>query len=150
VEQGFFGVFEVFITSIVICTMTALVFLSYDPEGKGVFEAGEALRMSFESGLPFVGGICLTLSLVFFSLSTILGWSFYGEVCLDYLFKRGKRMCFAYRILFVAVVYFASVGQNDLVWSISELLNGLMAIPNLIGVVFLSEKVIDFTKKNFH
>ena len=150
VKQGLWGMFEVFFTTIVICTFSALIILT-----TGIWEtkelSGAALSIaSFNSILPGVGGIIITLSTIFFALSTILGWAYYGEVCVGYLTKSSKTAVIIYRCIYVLFVFVGAVGSLDLIWSISETMNGLMAIPNLIGIVFLIKIVISLTKKHFN
>lgn len=149
VKQGLWGIFEVFVDTIVICTMTALVILT-----TGVWQGdktGSALTIeAFNHGLPgTVGGIGLTIGLALFAYSTILGWSYYGEKSLEFLFRKTsltKQAILGYRLLFVAAVYAGAVGGLHEVWAIADTLNGLMAIPNLIGVIALSGVVFAETK----
>ncbi len=147
-EQGIWGMFEVFFTTLVICTLTAFVILSSDSGQILGINAAQLTLYSFESSLPHFGGICVCLSTVLFSLSTILGWAFYGEICLRFLFKNYKKYLILYRVLYVIVLFVGSVGNLDAIWTISELVNAFMAIPNLIGVVVLSGKVCEMTKKS--
>lgn len=149
VKQGLWGMFEVFFTTIIICTCSALIILT-----TGIWEtetvSGAALSIaSFDSILPGVGGVVITLSTIFFALSTILGWAYYGEVCMGYLTRNAKIGIILYRCIYVLFVFVGAVGNLDLIWSISETMNGLMIIPNLIGVVFLVKVVISLTKKHF-
>ena len=150
VKQGLWGMFEVFFTTIIICTCSALIVLT-----TGIWEtktlSGAALSIaSFNSILPGVGGVVITLSTVFFALSTILGWAYYGEVCVGYLTKNAKIGVIIYRCVYVVFVFIGAVGNLDLIWSISETMNGLMAIPNLIAIVCLVKVVITATKKHFN
>jgi len=149
VQQGLWGMFEVFFTTIIICTLSALVILS-----TGIWEStevqGAALNIaSFNAVFPKVGGIIVTLATVFFALSTILGWAYYGEVSIEYLSKNSKNAVWIYRLLYVAFVFLGAVGNLELIWSISETMNGLMAIPNLIGIIGLSKVVKTVTKEHF-
>lgn len=149
VKQGFWGMFEVFFTTIVICTFSALIILT-----TGIWEGGEfngaALSIaSFNNILPGVGGVVVTLSTIFFALSTILGWAYYGEVSVEFLSNNSKKAVLIYRLLYVAFVFAGAVGSLDLIWSISETMNGLMAIPNLIGIIGLSKIIKDTTKEHF-
>ena len=149
VKQGLWGMFEVFFTTIIICTFSALIILT-----TGIWQGGElsgsALSIaSFDKILPGVGGIIITLSTVFFALSTILGWAYYGEVSVGYLTKNSKSAVTLYRCIYVLFVFIGAVGSLDLIWSISETMNGLMAIPNLIAIVCLIKVVVDLTKKHF-
>lgn len=140
-EHGYFAVFEVFFTTLIICTLTALVVLSTDPQLLLHLEGSQIPPAVFEDALPNFGGLCVCICTVLFSLSTILGWSFYGEICLKYLFPNGKIIFKLYRILYVLAVYFGVVGSFDRIWTLSELFNGLMALPNLIGIMLLSKYV---------
>lgn len=136
-EQGAWGIFEVFFTTVVICTLTGLVILSSDFWCFNEMSAVDLTYRAFQ-GFPFLGGAVLSASTVLFSLSTILGWAFYGEVCLRFLFREHKKYCLIYRMIYVVTVFFGALVQNDLIWSLSELANGLMMIPNLVGIVCLS------------
>ena len=149
VDQGLWGMFEVFFTTIIICTLSALTILT-----TGIWETGKisgaALSIaSFNSIIPGLGGIIVTLATVFFALSTILGWAYYGEVSVGYLTKNSKVAVYIYRIVYVLMVYIGAIGSLDLIWSISETMNGLMAIPNLVGLISLSAVVSKLTKDYF-
>ncbi|MDO5629653.1 MAG: sodium:alanine symporter family protein [Mobilicoccus sp.] len=149
VEQGMWGIFEVFVDTIIICTMTALVILTTGVWDQG-YEGAALTIAAFNHGLPgTIGGMFLTVSLAMFAYSTILGWSYYGEKSLEFLFRRigGVRAAITtYRVFFVGAVFVGAVGGLELIWGIADTLNGLMAIPNLIGVLLLSGVVIAETK----
>ena len=87
---------------------------------------------------------------MFFALSTILGWAYYGEVSVEYLTKNNKRAVYIYRVIYVFMVFIGAVGSLELIWSISETMNGLMAIPNLVGLLTLSGVVAKLTKDYFN
>ena len=149
VKQGLWGMFEVFFTTIIICTFSALIILT-----TGIWEGGElngaALSIaSFNSIIPGVGGFIVTLATIFFALSTILGWAYYGEVSVEFLSKNSKKAVFIYRLIYVAFVFIGAVGSLDLIWSISETMNGLMAIPNLIAIIGLVKVISTATKDYF-
>lgn len=149
VQQGLWGMFEVFFTTIVICTLSALLILT-----TGIWETGTAQGAalsiaSYNAIFPKVGGVIVTLSTIFFALSTILGWAYYGEVCIEYLFHNSKTAVRIYRCCYIVFVFVGAVGSLDLIWSISETMNGLMAIPNLIGIVGLSKVIKAATKEHF-
>ncbi len=148
VKQGLWGMFEVFFTTIIVCTLSALVILTSGIWESGALEGAALSIASFNSIVPVVGGVGVTLSTVFFALSTILGWAYYGEVCVGYLFKHPKAIL-VYRCIYVAVVFIGTVGELDLIWSISETMNGLMIIPNLIGIIGLFKVVKKLTKEHF-
>ena len=149
VKQGIYGVFEVFMDTIVVCTMTALVVLL----GVGVqnIEYGNDIGanltiMGFESvfgsGIPGVAvAICLTL----FALSTVLTWALYGSRCVEYLF--GYKASKVYQVIFCLFACIAGTVELSLAWAIADTLNGLMAIPNLIALALLSPVVIKLSKE---
>ena len=149
VQQGLWGMFEVFFTTIIICTLSALVVLTTGIWESGAVQGAALSIASFNSILPGVGGIIVTLATVFFALSTILGWAYYGEVSMEYLFHNSKTAVRIYRYVYVIFVFVGAVGSLDLVWSISETMNGLMAIPNLIGIIGLSKVIKSITQEGF-
>jgi AGCS family alanine or glycine:cation symporter len=132
-RQGLYGIFEVFVDTILICTTTGLVVLVSGDWQSGT--TGAALSaQAFSSGLPGTwGGIIVTTGLVLFAFSTLIGWSYYGETGAVYLF--GSRVALPYRLLWLVFIYLGAVGSLQLVWSVSDTLNGLMAIPNLVSVL---------------
>ncbi|MGH7636813.1 MAG: alanine/glycine:cation symporter family protein [Gemmatimonadaceae bacterium] len=133
VRQGLYGIFEVFVDTILICTVTGLVVLVTGNWQSG--STGAALSaQAFTTGLPGTwGGIIVTGGLVLFAFSTLIGWSYYGETGAVYLF--GSKVAMPYRILWLVFIYLGSVGSLQLIWSVADTLNGLMAIPNLISVL---------------
>jgi AGCS family alanine or glycine:cation symporter len=158
--QGLWGILEVFLATLVIATTSALVILT-----SGIYRSGDALR-TLESGLvdptmlgvplvvrsfgtvmglwsgPFVA-ICLTL----FAVSSILGWSYYGERCLEELVgsERGRTL---YRIFFISLIMVGSMADVGMVWEIADLCNGLMALPNLTALLLLSPQVLGVWKES--
>ena len=148
IEQGVWGIFEVFFTTIVICTLTGLVVLCSDSFLLNELDAINLIKRSFDEVLPQYGSTIVSISTVLFSLSSIFGWAFYGECCLRFLFIKYKTVCVLYRVAYVIVVLLGAVIHMDLIWSFSEIMNGLMAIPNLIGIVLLSGKVKLYLKKH--
>lgn len=151
VEQGIYGVFEVFMDTIVVCTMTALVVLL----GVGVqnIEYGTDIGanltiMGFQSvfggGFPGVAvAVCLTL----FALSTVLTWALYGSRCVEYLL--GHKASKVYQVIFCLFACIAGTVELSLAWAIADTLNGLMAIPNLIALALLTPVVVKLTKEYF-
>jgi len=133
VRQGLYGIFEVFVDTILICTTTGLVVLVSGAWQGG--ETGAALSaQAFSSGLPGNwGGIIVTSGLVLFAFSTLIGWSYYGETGAVYLL--GARASVPYRVLWLVFIYLGAVGSLHLIWDIADTLNGLMAIPNLVSVL---------------
>ena len=154
-EQAMWGVFEVFIDTIIICTITALaVILSGVLDTAGGLDAfaskGAAAAAAFNAILPGqLGGIIIQISLLFFALSTIIGWSLYGERCWGYLSGDNKKVILAYKIVYVLMCVVGAVGSGTLMWDIADTLNGLMAIPNLIALLALSGVVAAETKRYF-
>ena len=145
VRQGLWGVFEVFMDTIVICTMTALVVLV-----SGVWDSGlqgaALTSAAFDEG--FRGGkYIVSVGLSLFAFSTILGWSYYGEKCTEYIL--GRKFVTPYRVVFICLVFVGAIGGLQSIWAISDTLNGLMAIPNLIGLVLLSGAVVALVKDFF-
>lgn len=149
VKQGLWGMFEVFFTTIIICTCSALVLLTTGIWNTGTYDGAALSIASFNAVLPGIGGIGVTLSTIFFALSTILGWAYYGEVSALYLSNKSYKAVIAYRVVYVIMVFVGAVGSLDLIWSISETMNGLMAIPNLIGIIGLYKVVQKLTKEHF-
>ena len=153
VEQGLWGIFEVFLDTIVICTLTALVVLTSGLWG-GELDGAPLSIAAFNQAIPHIGGYGVTIGMVLFATSTMFGWSYYGEKALEYLFKGTsagtiKAAIMVYRCLFVIAAVVGAVGGLQFIWSIADTLNGLMAIPNLIALLALSGVVIKTTKKGF-
>jgi AGCS family alanine or glycine:cation symporter len=158
VKQGMWGMFEVFATTIVICTVSALVVLTsdvylniYAAQGLNPSLNGAALSSAaFNEALPVVGELVVAIATVFFSLSTILGWAYYGEVCAGFLFsKKSETAIITYRIVYIVFVFVGAVASIDVVWLLADCFNVLMALPNLIAIVALSKVVADLTKEHF-
>jgi AGCS family alanine or glycine:cation symporter len=139
VRQGMYGIFEVFVDTLLICTTTGLVILLTDSwtmvgaDGAGLTGASLSAR-AFETGLPGTwGSIVVTGGLVLFAFSTVIGWSYYGETGIVYLL--GARAAVPYRVLWLVFIYLGAIGSLHLIWDVADTLNGLMAIPNLIAVL---------------
>ena len=133
VRQGLYGIFEVFVDTLLVCTSTGLAILVTDTWTSGA--TGAALAgQAFSVGLPGTwGNIVVTTSLVLFAFSTLVGWSFYGETGIVYLL--GARAAVPYRLLWLVFIYVGATGSLHLVWDIADTLNGLMALPNLVAVL---------------
>jgi len=153
VRQGMWGIFEVFADTVVVCTLTALTLLSSGAVDLTTGQlTGEAAAiesnslMSYAFGQTFgqVGTAFIAVAILLFAYSTVLGWSHYGSKACEYLF--GERSTLVYRIIFCIIVLGGSVMEAQLAWDISDTFNGLMMIPNLIGVVVLSPVVMKCTK----
>ena len=153
VKQGLYGIFEVFMDTIVICTLTALTLLC-GVEGGGVdivwgqSAGAELISAAFSTFFGAQIGSCLVaIGITLFALSTILSWSLYGTRCCEFLF--GGKVAKAYQVIFVAVILIGATLKLDLVWNIADTLNGFMAIPNLVALLGLSPIVIKLTREHF-
>lgn len=145
VRQGSIAMLGTFIDTLVICSMTGLCIIVTGVWESGV--SGVALsQAAFDESLP-LGGYIIAVSLSLFAFTTILGWSYYSERCAQYLF--GTRVIFPFRVCWVAAVGFGATSSMGLVWAIADILNGLMAIPNLIALLFLSGLVTRLTRDHF-
>lgn len=143
VRQGMWGIFEVFFDTIVMCTITALAILTSGAHLLGG-DGAELAIAAFSSGFGRFGGVFITLAVCCFAFATILGWSYYGERAVDYLF--GARARVYYRLCFIGMTVVGCVGSLQFVWSVSDTFNGLMALPNLIAVLLLSPEVFAATR----
>ena len=133
VRQGLYGIFEVFVDTILICTTTGLAILVTGAWDDGATGAALSVQ-AFTTGLPGTwGGIVVTTGLVLFAFSTLIGWSYYGETGIVYLL--GTRAALPYRLLWLVFIYLGAIGSLHLIWDIADTLNGLMAIPSLISVL---------------
>ena len=157
VKQGMWGIFEVFADTMVVCTMTALVILTAGGLEGGVFNVITGDILEGYSDATLVGGAFNTvfswgnlgekfiaIAMFLFAFTTVLGWSHYGSKAWEYLF--GAKTTFVFRIIHVCTVIFGAVLTSSLAWDISDTFNGLMMIPNLIGVVVLSPLVVKITR----
>ena len=146
VEQGLISMTGTFIDTLIICTLTGLTILV-----TGVWSGdlnGVALTQSaFSTIFSNFGPALLTIFLVLFAFTTILGWNYYGERCFEFLF--GVRFIWLYRVVFVLMVLLGGFIELDMVWIIADIVNALMALPNLIALLVLSPVVITETKKYF-
>ena len=151
VKQGFWGSFEVFFDTLVICTLTSLVIVSSGLYNNGM-QGADLTIAAFGKAIGPLGTFGVTLATVLFAISTILGWSYYGEKSIEYLFK-GKsyteKLTKGYRAIFVLLAFVGAVSSLTLVWSIADTLNGLMAIPNLIGLLGLNGVIIRLVREFF-
>ena len=148
VKQGFFGIFEVFVDTIVICTLTALVILcSGVPVGYGAAAGAELTISGFTSVYGGWVSIFTAVAMCCFAFSTIIGWGLYGTRCIEFLF--GSRANKPFMLLYSLVAIVGATMNLGLMWSIAETLNGLMVIPNLIAVFLLSGVVVKMVKDYF-
>lgn len=148
VKQGFFGIFEVFVDTIVICTLTALVILcSGVPVGYGQAAGAELTISGFTSTYGGWVSIFTAVAMCCFAFSTIIGWGLYGTRCIEFLFNSHVNKPFMLVYSLVAIV--GATLNLDLLWSVAETFNGLMIIPNLIAVFMLSGVVVKMVKEYF-
>lgn len=147
VRQGVVAMLGTFIDTIVVCTMTALVIIASGAWSSGTTGA-QLSAEAFTKGMPGPGGWIVSFGLVVFAFSTMLAWSYYGERTAEYLF--GTRIVTPYRMLWVVAVFVGAVLQLDLVWMIADVMNALMAIPNLIALLLLSPVIFRLTRTYFN
>ena len=150
VQQGMWGVFEIFADTIVVCTLTALVILTtgvVDIESGSVLvgvQDNALVGQAFTAAFGSFGPKFIAISLLFFAYSTVLGWSHYGTKAVEYLFgQKGTRV---YKVIFVGMVVVGATMKLGLAWDLSDTFNGLMMIPNLLAVLTLSGTVVQITK----
>ena len=147
-EQGLVGVFEVFIDTIVVCSLTAFVILTSnlwtDPSYQN--SSGDLTAAALSTSVPFAS-LLVALCSFMFGFSTLIGWSYYGEKCVEFI--AGSRAITPYRIVFTLLILVGAVVSVELVWALGTLLNGFMAFPNLIGILFLIGTVKQLTQEYF-
>ena len=146
VRQGLVSMTQTFIDTIVICSITGLAIVT-----TGVWTAGleddQLTQAAFSQGLGGLGPTIVTIGLALFSFSTLITWAYYGERNMVYLFGRGGVL--PYRLIFIAVIFFGAILSLDVVWGFATAMNGLMALPNLIGLLLLSGVVVRETRAHF-
>lgn len=150
VRQGMWGIFEVCADTMIVCTLTAFAVLSSGivdletgavlSQASGSALVGEAFSTIFGS----FGSMFIALAILLFAFSTVLGWSHYGSKAWEYLF--GTKSTIAYKIVFILMIFIGATMNLSLAWDLSDTFNGLMAMPNLIGVICLSPIVMRITK----
>ena len=145
-RQALVSMTQTFIDTLVVCTMTALIILISPFWQQGVSPSTITMQ-SFQLYLGSFGGIVVVISTALFAYSTILGWSYYGEKAFEYIF--GERKVRLYRIIFIAFVMVGAMMKLSFVWDFSDLMNGMMAIPNLIALLLLSKVIKSETKRYF-
>jgi AGCS family alanine or glycine:cation symporter len=150
VIQGMWGIFEVFADTIIVCTLTALTILTSGAVDLNTgtmvssLEQTALVSEAFSTVFGRFGAVFIAIAILLFAFSTVLGWSHYGSKAFEYLF--GTKSIMAYRVVFACIVLAGSVLEAKLAWDISDTFNGLMMLPNLIGVVVLSPQVRQCTK----
>ncbi|MCQ8105443.1 sodium:alanine symporter family protein [Methylomonas sp. SURF-2] len=146
VKQALVSMTQTFIDTLLVCSITALVILTADSWTQGV-AAGRLTSASFAETLGVGGEILVALATAVFAYSTLIGWNYYGEKAIEYLF--GSRAIRVYRIAFIATVIVGAMMELEFVWNFSDLMNGMMALPNLIGLLMLSKVVKQETDRYF-
>lgn len=149
VRQALVSSTGTFWDTVVVCAMTGLVLVSSimknpNIDVSAVDNGGVLTTLAFDQ-IPYLGPIILVLGIILFAYSTVLGWAYYGERCVEYCF--GSKALLPYRIVYIAVAAIAPVVALDLIWTIADILNALMAIPNLVAVLLLSPVIVKETKK---
>lgn len=145
VKQGLISMTGTFFDTIIICTMTALALIltgAWQSEFAGAAMTTHAFAVGLNSGT--IGPMLVSIGLMFFAFTTILGWNYYGERCVVYLF--GTKAVLPYKLIYVCLVASGAFLHLDMIWVIADIVNGLMAIPNLIGLIALRHVVIEETK----
>ncbi|HCG77770.1 MAG TPA: sodium:alanine symporter family protein [Oceanospirillales bacterium] len=144
VRQGTIAMLGTFIDTIVICTITGLVIVASGAWQTGA--SGASLTASaFDAGLPVIGQYIVTLGLAVFAFTTIIGWSFYGERCTEYLF--GIKAVPVFRLVWVAAIPIGATQELNVAWLIADTLNAMMALPNLVALILLSPVVFGLTRE---
>lgn len=147
-RQGLVSMTGTFIDTIIICTMTGLSIVITGSDQAGL-EGVAVTTRAFQQGLPFspqVSSCFLMICLTFFAFTTIIGWNYYGERCLEYLSNGNQRAVSGYRMLYIAAIFIGPFMTVEAVWTIADIFNALMAIPNLIAVLALSGVVAAETR----
>jgi AGCS family alanine or glycine:cation symporter len=147
-EQGTVGVFEVFVDTIVVCSITAFVILDSGLWTDAAYQAasGDLTAAALSTSIPFAS-VIVALSSFLFGFSTLIAWCYYGEKCIEFLF--GSRIIVPYRVAFTALIMVGSLASVPIVWALGTLFNGLMAFPNLVGLAFLGGTVAMLTRQYF-
>jgi AGCS family alanine or glycine:cation symporter len=144
VQQGHIAMLGTFIDTIILCSITGLVIITSGAWSLG--ETGASLSSAaFEASLPGYGSYIVTFGLSIFAFTTILGWSFYSEKCVEYLF--GEGVIKAFRWLWIIAVPVGATASLDFIWLVADTLNALMAVPNLIALILLSPVVFKLTRE---
>jgi AGCS family alanine or glycine:cation symporter len=146
VREGLVAMLGPFFDTLVICTMTALVIIITGAWNSGL-DSSPLSSYAFDLGLPGIGKWIVTFGLIFFSFSTMISWSYYGDRCTEYIL--GSKAVIPYRWIFIFCIPIGAIVKIDLVWRLTDITNGLMAFPNLIGIVGLSGIGVKLIKDYF-
>ncbi|HSI68005.1 MAG TPA: sodium:alanine symporter family protein [Planococcus sp. (in: firmicutes)] len=145
-RQALVSMTQVFFDTLIVCSITGITIVMSGLYLDGDLQGAPLTSAAFGQFLGGAGPYIVAIGLIFFASSTIIGWSYYGEKCFQYLFK-SPSLLIVYRVVFVSVVFIGATVSLDVVWSFSDVMNGLMAIPNLIGLLGLSGVIVYETKK---
>ena len=135
---------EPLIDTLIVCTITAFVILISGAWLTGINGAAVTTE-AFNTEIPYVGKYIVVVGLVLFAFSTIIGWSYYGEKCAEFIF--GSKIIIPYRVLWIIIIPIGAATELNLIWLIADIMNGLMALPNLIALILLSPIVFSKTKQ---
>ena len=156
VKQGLWGVFEVFFDSFIICTLTAIMFLTtFDLNTLALDKEDSVMSMTmFSTSFGGFGTAVFSIILPLFAFTTVIAWSYYGEKAVDFVFnwvkeEKRKYIVTAFKVLYVVLIALSSTIHSDLIWAIDDTFNGLMAVPNLICLIALNGLVVKITKNYF-
>ncbi|MBQ4823607.1 MULTISPECIES: alanine/glycine:cation symporter family protein [unclassified Leisingera] len=161
VNQGLIAMLGTFIDTIIVCSITGLAIIASgaldasvadflangETEGFKAISGAALTSLAFETTLPGIGGSLIAVALSIFAFTTILGWSFYGEKCIEFLL--GVKSLIPYRVLWIVMIYFGATADLGFIWLLADTLNAMMAIPNLIALALLSPIVFKLTKEFF-
>lgn len=147
VRQGIIAGLSPLIDTIFVCTLTALLIIM-----TGAWQSGETgaelSQMAFNIGLPGLGDFVVGFGLIIFAFSTMLAWCYYGQVSIEYIF--GLKGVMPYRLVYVVVIFIGAMVKLDFVWTFSDMMNGLMIVPNLIALLVLSPVIFRITREYFN
>jgi alanine or glycine:cation symporter, AGCS family len=146
VRQGLIGMLGTFIDTIVICSITGLIIVTSGIMDGGL-EGATLTQAAFEVALPGIGGLLVAVALAVFAFTTVLGWSVYGERCIEYIF--GVKAITPFRVLWIIAVFAGTQVPLDYMWLLADTLNAMMALPNLIALLLLSPVIFEATKVYF-
>lgn len=146
VEQGLMGIMEVFIDTIVVCTLTALAIVTTDVWKTG--ETGAVLTLNaFSSVFGSYGQVFMTIGVVIFAFSTVIGWSWYGESAISYLF--GKKGVPSYRVIWLLAAFSGTISNLTVLWLFADVVNGIAVLVNLIAILFMSKEIVKIVRDYF-
>ncbi len=157
VKQGLWGIFEVFLDTFIVCTLTAIIILtSFDFSELSILTNSDTqvAMGAFSRTFGTTGKIFFSIMLPVFAFTTILAWSYYGEKSTEFIFSKtgakGKKIaCFIFKLIYIVLIFFSAILTSELAWGIADISNALMALPNLVGLIILSGTVVRITKNYF-